>query len=61
MQAIEIYYSLGPQLRVTPWPGASFKKCKEKLVEKISGMYDPFFYIEFIIKYEWIELVKCDS
>ena len=29
-----------------------FKKYKEKLVEKISGMWDPLFYIDFITKCE---------
>ena len=38
-----------------------FKKCKEKLVEKISAMCDSFFYIGFIIKCELIELVECGT
>ena len=34
-----------------------FKKYKEKLIIKISGMWDPFYNIDFIIKCEWSELM----
>ena len=35
----------------------SFNKYKEKLVIKVSRMWDPFYNIGFIIKYEWSELM----
>ena len=41
--------------------GMSFMKCEEKLVGQISGMWDPHFHISFIIKYEWDELVECET
>ena len=41
--------------------GTGIKKRKKKLVEKVCGMWDPLFYIGFIIKSEWSELVECET
>lgn len=38
-------YSLRPRLIVILWLSTDFKKCREKLVKIVSGMWDPFFFI----------------
>ena len=34
-----VLYSLRPPLLDTVWPGTGFKKCNEKCVEKVGGMW----------------------
>ena len=43
-------YSLRLNLIVILGVGTSIKKCKGKSIEKVSGMWNLFFYVSFIIK-----------